>query len=512
MRRVGGGLLLATLLGASGLADAPAAHAVGTLLYPNLKTLPPRAMRLDRTDVSVDGSGVMHNVLRFSNTAWNAGEGKFVLRATIDPATQSGAAYQRVYDSAGNYVEHQVGSIYYHAVHNHYHFDNWGRYELWTKSAYDAWVASGRTQGAPQWTSPKTTSCVLDEEAVAALSGTPALAQFLWTGCNLASDNTLAMGLSPGWGDTYDYYRFEQWIDLNQTTLGDGQYVLRSVTDPNRVLWESDQMADASREGDNEGVTTLTIQGGAIQDTAAPTGTVWVNGTDTQTSNTVVNVKMVGRDDVSGVDSVRISNDGVSWSQQSYTGRDSIPMEVSWNMADPRYGGSSALGAHTVYVQFHDASGKWSGTITDTISLVSCAQSSASSGYATAVTSDGPVSYWRLGEPCGTIVSDERGVNPGTYLNGPALAQPSLLPADGANTSVRFDGLDDNVQVPQSSSLNLASAFSLECWINPAAIPAAGGWASVVTKPESYSLQFNGPKLEFTVRGRWACSRATGSC
>ena len=63
----------------------------------------------------------MHNVLRFSNTAWNAGEGKFALRGVIDPTTQSGPAYQRVYDSAGNYVEHQVGTIYYHPVHNHYH-------------------------------------------------------------------------------------------------------------------------------------------------------------------------------------------------------------------------------------------------------------------------------------------------------------------------------------------------------------------------------------------------------
>ena len=31
------------------------------------------------------------------------------------------------------------------------------------------------------------------------------------------------------------------------------------------------------------------------------------------------------------------------------------------------------------------------------------------------------------------------------------------------------------------------------------AIPAAGGWASVLTKAEAYSLQFNGPSLEFTV-------------
>lgn len=498
-RRLVGAVVFVAMVAALFASAAPPASAATTALYPNLKTLAPRAMRLDRTDVSVNSSGVMHNVLRFSNTAWNAGPGKFDLRATINPSTNSGPAFQRVYDTAGGFVDHQVGSIYYHAAHNHYHFDNWGRYELWTKSAYDAWVASGRTQGLAQWTSPKTTSCVLDEESVAAVQNTPALAQYQWTGCNLTSDNTLSMGLSPGWGDTYDYYRFEQWIDLNQTTLSDGQYVLRSVADPNNVLWESDQMADPAREGDNEATSTITIAAGAIQDTVAPSGTLWINGVDTETSNTVVNLRMVGRDDVSGVDAVRISNNGTAWSQLSYTGKDSIPMETSWNLANTAYGGSSALGAHTVYVQFHDASGKWSSTVTDTINLVSCTVSGASSGYANAITTDAPISYWRLGESCGTTANDERHANNGTYVNGPGLGQPSLLPSDAANSAVRFDALDDNVQVANSASLGFGTAFSLEAWIKPNAIPAAGAWASVLTKAEAYSLQFNGPQLEFTI-------------
>src|SRR5207253_2842563 len=128
-------------------------------------------------------------------------------------------------------------------------------------------------------------------------------------GCNLAPDNTLTMGLSPGWGDTYDYYRFEQWIDLDQATLGDGQYVLRSVTDAGNALTEG---TDPARENDNEATTLVTVQGGAIQDTTAPSGTLWINGVDTQTSNSVVNLKIVGRDDVSGVKNIRVSNDGVS--------------------------------------------------------------------------------------------------------------------------------------------------------------------------------------------------------
>jgi len=108
-------LLLALVL----LVCLPAvpAHAA-TALYPDLKTLAPRDLRFDRTDVSADGSGQIHNVLRFSNTVWNAGAGRLELRGTIDPSTKSGAAIQRVYDSSGGFTYYPtVNTFYGHAVH-----------------------------------------------------------------------------------------------------------------------------------------------------------------------------------------------------------------------------------------------------------------------------------------------------------------------------------------------------------------------------------------------------------
>jgi hypothetical protein len=492
-------VVLAAVL-AGGLAAVPApAGAAGAAQYPDLVTLPPRDLRVARVDVSVDGTGDFHNVLQFTNTPWNRGEGRFELRARIDPSTGSGPAVQRIFDADGGYVDEPVGSVTHHGVHNHYHFDGWGRYELWSKAAYDAWVAGGRTTGSPQWTSPKTTSCVLDEEPVDAVPGTPAVPRYDWRGCNLAADNTLTMGLSPGWGDTYDYFRFEQWIDLGQSTLADGAYVLRSVTDDGNVLWESQNRADPAREANNDVTTAFTVNRGSLQDGAAPSGTVWINGVDTETSNPTVNLKVLGRDDVSGVDAVRISNDGATWSQRAYSGVNSTPQEISWDITDARYGGTPASGPHTVSVQFRDRTGTWSSSITDTIALVTCAPGSSTSNYAQAIAADGPVSSWRLGESCGTAAADERGLNPGTYLNGPALGRPSLLEGDPANTSVGLSGAGPHVAVPHHASLSLGAAFSLEAWIRPDAIPAAGGWASVVTKAESYSLQFNGPRLEFTI-------------
>ena len=136
----------------------------------------------------------------------------------------------------------------------------------------------------------------------------------------------------------------------------------------------------------------------------------------------------------------------------------------------------------------------WSNTATATT------QSASTTGsYLSAVTADAPVSHWRLGETSGTSAVDARGANNGTYRNGALLGQTSLLSTDTASRAVRLDGGNDDVSVPDSASLDLTSALTIEAWIKPDLVPAAGSWASVVTKAESYSLQFNGPQLELTV-------------
>jgi hypothetical protein len=94
------------------------------------------------------------------------------VRGQIDPSTLIGPAIQRVYDDAGGYSDYTVGEFEYHPAHDHYHFDHWGRYELWTKAEYDAWVSSGGTTGSPMLGS-KTTSCIIDEEFIRQLPRQP---------------------------------------------------------------------------------------------------------------------------------------------------------------------------------------------------------------------------------------------------------------------------------------------------------------------------------------------------
>ena len=113
--------------------------------------------------------------------------------------------------------------------------------------------------------------------------------------------------------------------------------------------------------------------------------------------------------------------------------------------------------------------------------------------------SDAPSGYWRLGEDGGTTASDAAGANPGTYDNGPALGQPSLLPADAANKAVGFDGTDDYVDIQSSGPLSPSTAVSVEAWIKTAALPGPAEFASIASKPGSYSLQLNGSRLEFKI-------------
>jgi hypothetical protein len=352
-------LLLTTVLAL--LAATPAQAA--TALFPNLKTLAPRDLQFDRTDVDPDGGGVIHNVLRFTNTVWDTGPGPLEMRSVIDSATKTGPAMQRVYDDSGGFADLPAGEFYFHPAHAHYHYDNWGRYELWTRTGYETFLANGRTQGNPI-VGAKTTSCMIDEEFIRSLAHQPYPGVYDWEGCFPDSEERMLQGISPGWGDTYDYFRFEQWIDLGASgTLADGQYVLRSVVDPANQIYESPSKADPSRESpeDNEAITGFAVQKGELVDSNPPTGSVRINDVDAETSSPKVTVKLLGRDDISGVSQVRLSNDGITWTPpQAYTGMGSTAQSVPWDLTATKYGGDNLDGTKAVYVEFQDATGKWS--------------------------------------------------------------------------------------------------------------------------------------------------------
>src|SRR4051794_5719549 len=377
---------------------ASASAAVDTAQYPDLQTLPPRDLMLDRTDVSVTGTdGVMHNVLRFSNTVVNEGDGPLMIQGIFATDPLNAPAVQHLYDAQGNDVgSHQVGEFTWHQAHQHFHFVDWGRYELWTEAKYDAWVAAGRPDTmAPDISGSKTTSCIEDEEFIDSRPAAIWPGLYQASGCGHGDGTVMTQGLSVGWGDTYDYYRQDQWIDLDQQTLAAGRYVLRSVADPFNHVYESAGKADDSRESvtSNQAITRFGIDSnGRLVDGTPPTGTVFVNGVDKSTNSSQVTVRLIGRDDVSGVARVRVSNDGTHWATYDYGGDGSVPMVLNWDLSDSRYGGSFATGTHTVYAQFLDRAGNWGPTQTDTIDYTGgdAPPPVVDSAYAAAVRADHP--------------------------------------------------------------------------------------------------------------------------
>jgi hypothetical protein len=235
-------------------AAAPAAAGAATTLYPDLRTLPPSDLRFD----TVNYNGVTSNVLRFSNTAWNAGQGPLELHGTLGG---SSTISQRLFDDAGGGTFVTVANDFvFHPGHNHFHFEDFAEYELWTKADFDAWVASGRSVGGAKKVGDKTTFCIMDTGLVKALPGSPSTAVYSQCGATV-------QGMSVGWGDTYGWQLPEQWIDLGGSFLADGSYVLRSVADPRNKLYESPNRSDASRESAqaNEAITAFTVRRGRIK-------------------------------------------------------------------------------------------------------------------------------------------------------------------------------------------------------------------------------------------------------
>ncbi len=73
----------------------------------------------------------------------------------------------------------------------------------------------------------------------------------------------------------------------------------------------------------------------------------------------------------------------------------------------------------------------------------------------------GPVAHWQFNEGSGTIAGDSSGNgNFGMLVNGPVWTTGI------EGTALRFDGVDDYVEVGNSASLNPAAELSLAVWVN----------------------------------------------
>src|SRR4030095_10522659 len=94
------------------------------------------------------------------------------------------------------------------------------------------------------------------------------------------------------------------------------------------------------------------------------------------------------------------------------------------------------------------------------------------------------VAYWKFDEGSGTSAADASGNgNTATLVNGPVWT------AGRVGNALYFDGINDNLTVPDSNSLDPSSSFTLSAWVNPAS--TFTDFRSILVKNYSYFLYAN---------------------
>ncbi len=99
-----------------------------------------------------------------------------------------------------------------------------------------------------------------------------------------------------------------------------------------------------------------------VFDPVPPSGLLNINGNTASTTTNMVNLTLKAIDTGAGVGWMRLSNNGLTWSEwQSYQA------QTTWDITNPAYGGKDTTGEKRIFAQFRDNAGNTSSTITNII-------------------------------------------------------------------------------------------------------------------------------------------------
>jgi hypothetical protein len=229
-----------------------------------LRSLQPDLIALPQTNVTLDAPFEIFNdpvpansnchdseiasgaqdCLRFDQNLANIGEGALDIRfekpsGTTPSDGQQFPVKQRIYKSDGSYTDVAAGSVEWHAIHEHYHFEGFAQSKLWATD-----VSGNRTGTLPVSTGDKVSFCIADTNINPAYWGIKPFSAQTYpaptclTPYGTSGGNDLfKQGMSAGWTDEYNWFLPGQYVEV--TGVPNGDYILDTTVDPTGRLQEA---------------------------------------------------------------------------------------------------------------------------------------------------------------------------------------------------------------------------------------------------------------------------------
>jgi hypothetical protein len=200
--------------------------------------LPPPGESCFPSEAAEEGA---ETCLRFDSLFANVGEGPLEMRFAIprDPASEERTISQRIYRSDGAIEERSAGEWEFHGAHGHFHYTGFGVSRLWATDAVGA-----RVGPEPVRTADKVSFCIIDTDLDAFGKKGNGPRTYHATDCLAPTESDtendyLVQGITPGWGDLYDWFLPDQYIEVSG--VPDGVYVLETIADPDNTILEANE-------------------------------------------------------------------------------------------------------------------------------------------------------------------------------------------------------------------------------------------------------------------------------
>ena len=201
--------------------------------------------------------------LRFDQIFANTGQGPMELRFSVPAGTTPAltSVFQRIYwsDGASHFEDRPAGQVVWHDAHQHYHFASFGISRLWAidtatgKQKGNSPVRERKLKRMPKQNQVsagrKVSFCLADTEIDAWAKKGDGARTYIAPDCLFPAFaagglDHYVQGITPGWGDIYDYYLPDQYIDVFNVPNGD--YILENVGDPDGKLAEVSETNNCS--------------------------------------------------------------------------------------------------------------------------------------------------------------------------------------------------------------------------------------------------------------------------